>query len=739
MLTFPAFAQQVNRINIVGAERVEPTTIMTYMNLREGDQLSQEALDNALRSLFATGLFADVQVTQSAGTVTVAVKENPIISEIAFEGNDELEDNELMNEIRLRPRQVFTKSRVQEDVARLFQVYQRNGRFAAKIDPKIIQRDQNRVDLVFEISEGAETEIGGVRFVGNKRYGDDALRDVVASKESRWYNFLSSNDRYDADRLSYDEELLRKFYLSQGYVDFRVLSSVAELAPDQKYFFITYTVEEGERYKFGKVDITSGVTEIKPDMIAEERTTETGEWYDADQVQSDLDNMTDILGKQEYAFATVRPQMTRNRDTQTVDLTYRVEPTPKNFVESVNIAGNMRTMDKVVRREVEMVEGDAFNKTKLAKTEQNLRNLDYFEKVEVKPVAGSAPDQTQIDINVEEKSTGEMSIGAGFSTTDGPLADFRIRERNFMGKGQDLQFATTIAGERTEFDVGLTEPYFMDRDLAAGIDLFHMTRDLLDESSYNQRRTGAGLRLGYPLSENWRQTLRYRLERNDIFDIQNGASRYIRDQEGQRVTSAFGQRLTYDTLDNRQFPTEGNSSWIDVEAAGAGGDAQYISTKLGSVQYFPVAENWVFSLMGEVGSISPLGDSDIQINERFFLGGQNFRGFAQAGVGPRDTASDDALGGRKFYRSTAELSFPLGLPEEYGIQGYAFHDMGSVFDLDDGNNPSVATDASLRAAAGVGLSWRSPFGPLRVDLGFPYLKEDYDEEEIFQFNFGTRF
>lgn len=739
-VTTAAFADSVVRdIKIVGTERIEPATVMTYLDLQKGQVASQESLDAALKSLFATGLFADVQLTENNGTVTVTLIENPIINQVAFEGNDKLEDDQLQAEIQSRPRQVFTRTQVQNDVTRLYEVYRRNGRFSVQIEPKVIKLDQNRVNLVFEITEGDETTISTIRFVGNERFSDDELRSELSSQEHRWYNFLSSSDRYDPDRLQYDLEMLRQFYLKEGYADFRVLSSSSELSKDKKDFFITVTVDEGERYKVSDISVKSMIRDLDPNGLIDQVTFKPQDWYNAEDVKTTIDAMTKRLGDLQYAFVTVVPDVQRDKDAKTVNIVFNINESPRVFVERIDIDGNVRTLDKVVRRKMELVEGDPFNRTKLAASEKNIRDLDYFENVEVKTLPGSAPDKTVVDVQVEEKSTGEVSVGAGFSTADGPLADFRLRERNFLGKGQDATLAATIAGSRTEFDLSFTEPYFLDRDLAAGVDLFHITRDQQDESSFDQRRTGGGVRLGYPLSEHWRQTLRYRIEQNEITNVDADASRFIRDQEGQRATSALSQRLTYEDLDSKVFPTDGMNAWFETEVAGLGGDAEYVSGKLGGTYYYPIAKSWTFSLLGEVGAIGGYGDSDVKINERFFLGGTTLRGFAKSGVGPRDLATDDSLGGNTFYRASAEVMFPIGFPEEMGVAGHMFTDIGSLWGVDTSDSTGIADESSLRASAGVGFSWRSPMGPVRIDLAAPYLKEEYDDKELFRFSFGTRF
>lgn len=736
-----ARAATIANIDVKGTERIEPATVLSYIDLKIGDTMTQEGLDGALKSLFATGLFADVNVAQNNNTLVIQVVENPVINEIAFEGNDKLEDEELLAEIQLRPRQVFTRTKVQSDLSRLYQMYRRDGRFSVTIEPKLIKLDQNRVNLVFEINEGEVTSIETISFVGNEHYSDGRLREEISTKEGAWYRFLSTADRYDPDRLSYDQEMLRKFYLSQGYADFNISSAVAELSDDKGHFFVTFTLEEGQRYKLGEVKIDSRLRNFDASVLNPHlEKLSPGDWYDADRVQEVADRLTDALGDLQYAFVNVKPNLKRNREGLTVDVTYEINETPRVFVERIDIDGNVRTMDKVIRREMLLAEGDPFNKSKLSRSEQRIRNLDYFENVEVGLKQGSAPDKTVIDVGVAEKSTGELSLGAGFSTSDGPLADIRIREKNLLGKGQDLLFATTIAGKRTEFDASFTEPYFLNRDISAGVDLFHITRDLQDESSFDQRRTGGALRMGYPLSERWRQTLKYRVEQNDITDVQADASFYIRSQEGKRVTSAVSQRTTYDNRDSTIFPTDGWLLWLDTEISGLGGDSQYVSGQTGASFFYPVMDQVTLNLLGEVGSIQGYGDEDVVINERFFLGGSTLRGFEKAGVGPRDVTSDDSLGGNFFYRGTAEVAFPLGLPDELGIQGHAFSDVGSLWDVDTNVlGGGIVDENKMRVSTGVGVSWRSPFGPVRADVSFPVVKEDYDQEEIFRFDFGTRF
>ncbi len=737
----PALSQAgiLREIRINGVQRIEPSTVTTYLGVNVGDNVTKQTLNQGLKNLYATGLFADVRMREDNGILMVDVIENPIINEIVFEGNEGIDEEQLLSEISLRPRQVFTKTKVQNDVARVNEIYRRSGRFGTSVEPKVIELDQNRVNLVFEVNESGVTKIESIQFIGNEVFDDSTLRSELSTKEDRWYRFLSSNDRYDPDRLEYDKELLRQFYLREGYADFTVNSANAELAEEQDRFHVTFNVTEGNRYRVGQVAIDSALRGFDGASIRDQVEVLPNDWYNVQNIQTSVRQMTDTLGDLQYAFAEVKPDIRRNAESNTIDVVFQIDESPRVYIERIDITGNVRTIDKVIRREIKLVEGDPFNRSKLARSEQRLRDLGYFEKVAISTSRGSAPDKINIRVDVAEQSTGELSVGAGFSTNDGPLADLRIRERNLLGKGQDLLFATTVAGERTQFDASFTEPHFLDRDLSAGVDAFHSTQDLQDESSFSQDRTGGAVRIGYPLSEKWRQGWKYRFESNDITDVDSDASRFIRDQEGQRTTSAISQRLTFDDRDSRLFPTEGLYSWLDGEFAGIGGDANYVSGKLGSNYYIPVYKrSVVLDLLGEVGGIVGIGDEDVQINERFYLGGNTLRGFERAGVGPRDSLTDDSLGGNFFYRGSAELKFPIGLPEELGVAGHAFTDFGTLWDIDE-TSTDIFDENSIRASAGVGISWRSPLGPVRIDVAQPYIEENFDKDEVFRFSFGTRF
>ncbi|MDB5477735.1 MAG: yaeT, partial [Alphaproteobacteria bacterium] len=460
----------------------------------------------------------------------------------------------------------------------------------------------------------------------------------------------------------------------------------------------------------------------------------------AEQVDGTVTALTDTLANQQFAFVDIRPEVALDREQRVVNLSYNIGESPRVFVERVDIVNNTRTLDEVIRREMQLVEGDPFNRTKLKKSEQRIRDLGFFKNVSVKPSQGTQPDQAIITVSVEEQSTGELSVGAGFSTSDGPLADFRIRERNLLGKGQDLQLSTTISGRTNQYDLRFTEPYFLDRNLAAGVNLFHTTTDYQDQSSYDQKRTGAGVHIGYPLSEKWRQDLRYTIDSSEIRNVRFDASRYIRDQQGERITSEIGHTVSYSDLDSKLDPAQGLAASISNDVAGLGGDARYIGTKLRGINYWPLTEDksWVFSTLGETGYIFGLGQ-DVRINDRYFLGGNSFRGFDVSGMGPRDIVTKDALGGNRYARGSVELTAPLGSSSKgLGLRSHLFSDFGTLGDVDS-KGPGIVDEDALRASVGVGISWRSPLGPLRGDFAIPVMKEDYDEDRIFNFNFGTRF
>ena len=728
----------IRQIRIEGNERIERSTIESYLAIRPGDRLDPATEDQSLRNLFATGLFDDVRLTRDGDTLIVTVVENPIINRIAFEGNRRIEDSVLEAEIQLRPRVVYTRSRVQNAVNRILEIYRRNGRYAASVEPKIIELDQNRVDLVFEINEGATTGIGGITFIGNEEFSDSTLRGVIATTESAWYRLLTSTDTYDPDRLAFDEELLRRFYLARGYVDFNVVSSVAELTPEGTEFYITFTVEEGPQYRFGTIGIDSRLRDLSAEQLQAFVETKEGAVYNAEQVEATIQRLTDEVGRLGFAFVQIDPIVQRNPEDLTVDLVYQINEGPRVYVERIDIRGNVRTLDEVVRREFRLAEGDAFNTALLRRSEQRIRNLGFFETVEVRTAQGSAPDRIVIDTRVVERSTGELSFGAGFSTTDGALGDVRLTERNLLGRGQELRANFTISQRRQQLDFSFTEPYFLGYDFAAGIDLFRIRTDFQTEASYDETSTGGTLRGGYPLTENLRHGVRYTLRNDSIHNVDDEASVFIQAEEDDRVTSQLGQTFTYDRRDTRFLPSEGYLLRLDQDVAGLGGDNRFLRHEARADWYYSLRRDWVVNLAAAGGYIFGFAGEDVHLSNRFFIGGTSLRGFEYGGVGPRDTDTGDSLGGNLYYTGTAELRFPLGLPEELRIFGRGYVDAGSLTDIDV-SGPTLEDSGNIRVGAGLGLSWLSPLGPLAVDISQAVVKDREDKTETFRVSFGTRF
>jgi outer membrane protein insertion porin family len=738
----------IQEVRIEGTERIEPETVRSYLAVQAGDPFNNAKLDQSLKTLFGTGLFADVSLARDGDALVVRVVENPIINRVAYEGNSHFDDDKLNDEVQLKSRAVYTRTRVQADVKRLLDLYRRSGRFAATVEPKVIQLPQNRVDLVFEINEGKTTSIRSINFVGNKVFDNSDLQGAISTKESRWYRFLSSDDTYDPDRMTYDRELLRKFYLARGYADFRVVSSVAELTPSRDGFIITFTVDEGDRYQFGHVSMNIGLKDLTKDDLEPLLKTHDGDWYNIEDVDATVDRLTAAVGDKGYAFIDIRPLINRHKEEHTLDLTYDIAEGPRVYVERVDVQGNVTTLDKVIRREMVLAEGDAFNTSKVKRSEQNLKNLGFFKNVEVTNVQGSAPDRTVLNVKVEEQSTGEISVGAGYSTAYGLLGNFGIRQRNFLGRGQDASIQGTIAQYEQNVSLSFTEPYFLERPIAAGFDLFDTEQNTQTLATYSLAEYGATLRMGFDLYQDLHNTVLYSIRNERITNVTSTASVFILEEEGERTASVIGDTLLYDKRDNRINPTEGYYASVDLSFAGLGGSVRYYKPVVSGGYYYSIAPKWVLGITGQAGETFGIGQ-DVSIEDRTFVGGDNLRGFASGGIGPRDINTRDSLGGNAFYFGSATLQVPLGLPEELGIGGRVFTDFGSLFGVDLPSNNKIngvtvdradlVDSHTLRLASGVGVSWKSPMGPIKIDFGIPILKNHYDEREVVHVSFGTKF
>ena len=735
----------ITAIRVEGNQRIEATTIRSYMLVQPGDAYEPDRIDRSLKSLFSTGLFQDVSFQRQGGTLIVKVVENPIINRIAFEGNRKLTDDQLQKSIQLKSRSVYTPQLVQADRQRMLNAYAKAGRYAATVDPKVIRLDQNRVDVVFEVNEGATTLVSRIAMVGNHAFSENRLREVIASREEAFYRFLTNSDQYDPERVSFDKELLRRFYLKNGFADFDVKSATAELTPDRSAFLLTFVLDEGERYTVGKVDIDSKLRNLDPALLKPLLGIQEGDTYDGDAVEKTSQALQDAIEQRGFAFVEVKPRIARNKAKHTVDLVFDIGEGPRIYVERIDISGNTRTKDKVIRREFRIAEGDAFDAAAVRNARQRLQDLGYFNSVQVAPTSGSAIDKAVINAVVDEKATGELTLGGGYSTDAGALINVGLRERNLIGTGIDASVNGVLAQKSSQIDLSVTDPYFLDRNLATGFDLFHISNNNQQIAAYSERRTGGALRLGYEFNDHLRQAWTYSLVDRNVYDIQSGASIYITNQAGASLLSQLGTTVSIDYRDSRVDAHSGGLIRVGVDYAGLGGTARYLRSKLDGNYYIPLEsitgdDAWVVALSAGTGYLAELGKQE-KIIDRFFLGGDNLRGFQSGGAGPHavGVTSTDSIGGRFIYTGTTELRFPLPISADFGLSGRTFVDVGSLSQVTQLAGTQVFDDAGPRVGAGVGVSWKTPFGLINIDLAEPIIKHKYDQTQIFRFGFGTRF
>jgi len=754
----PAETAVVRQINVLGTQRIEPATVLSYITLHVGDNFGEPAEDRALKALFATGLFSDVKIDWDGSTLTVHVVENPIINQIEFEGNNKVTTKDLQKEVQLQPRMVFTRAKVQSDVQRIIEVYRRNGKFAASVDPQIIQRPQNRVDLIYSINEGPTTDVARIIFVGNKVFDDDTLHGQIATEESAWWRILATNDNYDPDRLLFDREQLRRFYVSHGYADFQVVSAVAELTPDHSAFYITFTVNEGAKYHFGKVEITSKVKELPAQALRPLVNIQAGEIYDENLVESAKDALITAVGTKGYANADVGVRLRRNADTRTMDVVMNIEQGPRVYIDKINIVGNSRTLDRVIRRELRFSEGDAFNRQLVDRSRTRIRALGFFKDVAIKNSAGSRPDKTDISVQVTEQSTGELSLGAGYSSTSSFVGEFAYTERNLFGRGQFLRASIEMSTLSKQFEFRFTEPWFLNRPLAAGIDLYKWVTSY-NQASYQGDATAGSVRFGFPTSEYGSIGLNYTYRINKITPYSNAPVELIRQVQlygASSKTSEIGYSFVYNTLDDAIKPTSGVVFSFGQDFAGFGGNLKFLKTEGSFTAYRKLfGDDLVGSLTASSGYIMGYGGSVVPIQERYFKGGDSFRGFKLAGIGPRDlyacgttgtTSCDSGAVGGDFYAiGTAQVRLPDIVPADYGMNFSLFSDFGTLGHLKSTTPlcpPSqqqscIKDNLALRVSAGISIGWKSPFGPVQIDLGVPFVKAPYDKTEFIHFSAGT--
>jgi outer membrane protein insertion porin family len=735
----------IRSIRVRGNQRIEAETVRAYANLSPGQTYTRTTLDKAIKDLYATQLFADATIGGTeTGDLVINVRENPVINRIVLEGNKRIKDDKISPEIKLAPRQIFTRSAVRSDVERILELYRRQGRFAARVDPKIVQLDQNRVDVVFEIHEGDLSKVRAINILGNKSFSDERLRKEMYTKEAGGVlGFLKSNATYDPDRLAADQQKLRAFYLTQGYADFRVVQALAELTPDRRDFVITYVVDEGPRYHFGTIKAESALKDFPNAKILEIAKIQPGSWFNAKQAEDAVTNLNEAAGDLGYAFADINPAYSRDPDKKLMNLTIKVGETQRVYVERIDITGNTTTRDKVIRREFRINEGDAFNAQKLKRSQDRLQSLGYFqENLEIKQSEGSAPDRVVLGVNVEEKPTGQLSLSGGYSSLERFVIQLGLTQNNFLGKGQSLDANVNYSRYSKSIEAGFTDPYFLDKPILLGGNLFrrdYSSFNFVDNNrntTYSEVSTGGGLRLGFPLNEYWNFGTRYLLSEDNI-SLDKGtfytdpdgagplplqcdplkAGTYLCDEVGGRLTSLIGYSTVFDDTDGIH-PTRGQQLTFSQDFAGLGGSVRYLRTQAFATKYKSFG-SWIFSLHGEGGFIKALqsapgpGRDAIRITDRFF--NSNIRGFDIRGIGPRvvripydvngalgelDVNKDvnDAIGGKAFYLARAELQLPVSSSiKNLGLRPSVYVDAGSLWGITQPNlidRPGVCSSAN---------------------------------------------
>jgi outer membrane protein insertion porin family len=732
-LTAPsAYAQSVNSIVVQGNQRVEADTIRSYFRVGPGGRLDAFQIDEGVKALYTTGLFQDIRPSIQGGRLILTVVENPVINRIAFEGNKKVKDEQLKSEIQSRERGTLSRPVVQADVARMVDVYRRSGRFDIRIEPKIIELPNNRVDLVFEISEGEKTGVKLIEFIGNRAYSSYRLKDVIKTSETGILAFLQTGNIYDPDRVEADRELLRRFYLKHGYIDVRVVSAVGEYDPNRRGFLITFTIEEGEQYRVGTVDVVSNVRPIDPTFLRARLRTYPGDIYNAEAVEKTVEDMTIEAAKRGYAFATVRPGAQRNPQSRTVNLFFTIEEGQRAYIERINVRGNTRTRDYVIRREFDIAEGDAYNRALVNRAERRLKNLGYFKSVKILPEPGSAPDRVILNVDVEEQSTGEFSVSGGYSTADGFLGEVSIAERNLLGRGYYGKTSVQYGQYTRGANVSFVDPYFLGYRVALGLDLFYKQQNATNYVSYETKTMGFGSRLGFALREDLGFQVRYSIYRQEVSlpanltncnninpDFVNtfptadaigttpaltppfgyaGIANCYSDGEaslavkrelanGPVLTSLIGYTLTHNTLDNNKSPTQGILTEFRQDFAGVGGDVKFVRTSADLYAYHEVVSDVISSLHLQGGHITGWGGGGLRMLDHFQMGPNLVRGFSPAGIGPRDLTQfpytgvqGDALGGTMYWGASLELQTPLYfLPKDSGVKVAAFADAGSLW------------------------------------------------------------
>ena len=731
-------------VTVEGNERVDAATIISYAGIARGEEVSAAALNDAYQRIVNSGLFETVNVQPQGGTLVITVKEYPIVNVIDFEGNKRLKDEQLSEIATSKPRRVYSPAAAEADAAAIAEAYRVAGRIAATVDPRLIRRSDNRVDLVFEITEGKVVEVERLSFVGNRAFSDRRLRQILETKQAGLLRQVIQKDTYVSERLELDKQLLQDFYLSRGYVDFQVLDASSELSRERDGSFVTFNIREGQSFNVGKISTTSVVEGVDAAEFEAVQKLRSGVTYSPAVIENNIARMENLALRKGLNFLRIEPKITRNDRDQTLDVEFVLSRGERIFVERIDIQGNNTTLDQVVRRQFRTVEGDPFNPREIRQAAERIRALGFFVDAKVDAQPGTAGDQVVVDVNVEEQPTGKLSFGATYGQQSGIALNIGFSETNFLGRGQALSANITNGTDNRDISIGFTEPAFLGRDLKFKFGAYYRTTDQQD-ADYNTSNAGLTTGLEFPVSENGRLELRYRISEDEITNLAAGSSDILVREvaQGALLTSSIGYGYSYDTRTNGLNPNGGILLRFGQDFAGLGGDTKYILTSA-----FALAETKVLKeevtvrAIFEGGVLSSLDGGTSRVTERFFANGK-LRGFDRNGLGPRDltAANQDALGGNVYATARFEAEFPLGLPEEYGIRGGAFFDVGSVWSLDDtaGTGGPVDDSFHLRSAVGLSIFWTTPIGPLRFNFSKALAKEDYDKEQSFDLTISTKF
>ncbi len=726
---------RIDEIAVSGNRRVAVGTVLSYLPVRVGDRVTRSSLSIALERLYETDLFADIEIDIDGAVLRIDVVENPIINRVNIEGNDALDDEKLLDIIDIQPRRVYTRRLAVEASQKLLEVYQAAGRYAAVVDPQIIELDDNRVDLAFVVKEGPLIKISSITFNGNERFSDRVLRRAISSRVSNWWAFFSTSDKYDEARLDYDVRLLRQFYLARGYADIDVSRVQGGLLPDRTGFAVSFILNEGTRYRVNDVAIDSQIENIDLEVLRQLFDFGDEGWYDVRAMEQGLLDVTNELGALGYAFVNIEPEVITDPANGTLDINISIGKAQKNFIERIEIVNNVRTLDSVIRREFELVEGDAFNQLKLERSIRNVRNLGFFSDVSVRNLVGSSEEQTVTELTVEEQSTGEFSVGLGYSSLDQTSFALGLDERNFLGTGRGINFSLDVSASRSNVRIGVSEPYLFGRNLTGRASVFN---EKLKEDTFSINRRGFDFGIGFAAADDYFHRVGYEISQSETNEKSTKAQSTTGENGKNILKSAVSYTVGRDRLDNRFDPSDGSLFEVAQELAGIGGDAQYYRVVLSGSYYKPMMFNTFFlGAKGRIGQVSGLGEKVTQ-SQHFFLGGRRVRGFDGSGIGPRDSGSDAAVGGNKVFNGTLEVVSRAGISQDLSMRWTVFSDFGSVWETDYPSGVTGANDSSVRTSVGVGLLWDTFIGPMSFYWAKPTTKKSYDKTRTFQFTIGTR-